>query len=213
MYGYLTSLAFRVLDLGTGCSHTGLLLQARPTSTKRKGSGELSPSIIWWCNQTANNALFRYLLWSVHPPKKYSWSIITTPAVAKKMSFLLFQDLYCHSSSDVMCHATKCCNVIGLHYMDTACMHRSPHPSLFAEERLACETRSGHETNSHRHWITFDTLYLYLKHYKYMQTKYVSWYIEEVARSAAVKSSHLAQLCQDMASFLLTHLTFQLQVL
>ena len=130
MYGYLTSLAFRVLDLGTGCSHTGLLLQARPTSTKRKGSGELSPSIIWWCNQTANNALFRYLLWSVHPPEKYSWSIITTPAVAKKMSFLLFQDLYCHSSSDVMCHATKCCNVIGLHYMDTACMHRSPHPSL-----------------------------------------------------------------------------------
>ena len=45
-----------------------------------------------------------------------------------------FQNRYCYSNSDVMCHVTRYCNMIGLHHTvrrETACIRSSPDPSFF----------------------------------------------------------------------------------
>ena len=45
-----------------------------------------------------------------------------------------FQNRYCYSNSDALCHVTRYCNMIGLHHTvrrETACIRSSPDPSFF----------------------------------------------------------------------------------
>ena len=73
-------------------------------------------------------------------PEKYGQSAFTVPAVAEKdvlAFFCCFQDCYCYSNSDIMCHVTKYCNVIGPHCtlrQNTTCIHSPPDLSLLLQK-------------------------------------------------------------------------------
>ena len=63
-------------------------------------------------------------------PEEYSLSV-TAPTVVGWFQALCqcFQECYCYSNCVVMCHVTKYCNGIGLHYavwQNTACVLTSP---------------------------------------------------------------------------------------
>ena len=113
-----------------------------------------------WRTQISNNVLLNYLLRRKHAP----WEVIAEVFYSSYSSskdvlalFRHFQDRYCYSNSDVMCHMTKYCNVIGLHCtvrQDMACIHSSPDPSLLAEVGLACET-TPYNVKYTKLWIDF----------------------------------------------------------
>ena len=85
-----------------------------------------------WRNQISNNALLNYLLQSKHAPWKLSSKCFYGCCSSGKdvlVLFRCFQDCYCYSNNDVMCHVTKYCNTIGPHctvWRDKACIHSSP---------------------------------------------------------------------------------------
>ena len=88
-----------------------------------------------WRNQISNNALLNYLLQSKHAPwKLFSKCFHGCCSSGKDVAlFRCFQDCYCYSNNDVMCHVTKYCNMIGPHCTvrrDKACIRSSPDPSL-----------------------------------------------------------------------------------
>ena len=82
-------------------------------------------------------------------PKKCSKVFFTVPIYSSRKDVLAvfrrFQDRYCYSNSDVMCHVTKHCNMIVPHYTVHLAGHglysqlTRPFPS-FAEVGQACET-------------------------------------------------------------------------
>ena len=97
-----------------------------------------------WHNQISNN--ITYFLWSAHPLRGV-WSKCFYSSYSSRKDVLAvchhFQDHCCYSNGDVICHETRYCNVIGPHWAgwcDKACIHRSPDPSFFVEEGLACKT-------------------------------------------------------------------------
>ena len=96
-----------------------------------------------WRNQISNNALLNYLLQSKHAPwKLFLKCFYGCYSNGKDVLALFhcFQDCYCYSNNDVMCHVTKYCNTIGPHCTvrrDKACIRSSPDPSL------SCGSGSG----------------------------------------------------------------------
>ena len=91
-----------------------------------------------WHNQISNNALLKYchyrscentstiVLWE---HAHFATGISDILALCRCL-----QDRYCYSNSDVMCHVTRYCNVIGQHctvWRDMACIRSSPVPLPF----------------------------------------------------------------------------------
>ena len=93
-------------------------------------------------------------------PEKYSRSVFYSSYISGKDALTLFchfQDCYCYSNSDVMCHVTKYCNMIVSHctvQWDTSCTYAVYQTPSLAEVGRARETTYCPRDTTNIDWLT-----------------------------------------------------------